>query len=495
MAESPLDALSLLVVPRPLLPDEASSTTAPLMLVGPDRCSVYVRTSPTATTGQRFRFVTPRTTLLPPNEPTLPFLMPGMRGLASEVLAGRTASLMLLGGAGSGKQSLLLGVGESGEGALHLAVATLLQATPQLQLSWRALAGGATVDLLATPGSHTGATTAVQLPLSSAAQVQQISQRARDAAARHGGSTLQLICLTCRPARAGRSGGSPPDAQHRPSGRLWMVVAQSDEAAAAAAPAVPMPALTLPSAQTVAIDALRAAARPAAAHERARALLLDEAAELLRRSAALCVCYAVSPAADGIGATLGCMRGAARVADALRAHAEAAASGGGGGGGGLGTGRVTRQGMGGLPCVLRVAPTMVLDNALLLPVQFEAVCMPPPPAALKSGSQVPGGEMHPRKPVSELGTAAAGASVPLATADVQVRAYPSAPSPCFLTTDKTFPSAGTLSHWRFFSSLVLHTPSQQRFFILAVFGIRDSASGLEYCLLGRNSYGIEPVGE
>jgi hypothetical protein len=151
--------------------------------------------------------------------------------------------------------------------------------------------------------------------------------------------------------------------------------------------------------------------------------------------------------------------------------------------------------MGGLPCVLRVAPTMVLDNALLLPVQFEAVCMPPPPAALKSGSQVPGGEMHPRKPVSELGTAAAGASVPLATADVQVRAYPSAPSPCFLTTDKTFPSAGTLSHWRFFSSLVLHTPSQQRFFILAVFGIRDSASGLEYCLLGRNSYGIEPVGE
>lgn len=61
----------------------------------------------------------------------------------------------------------------------------------------------------------------------------------------------------------------------------------------------------------------------------------------------------------------------------------------------------------------------MLDNALLLPVQFEAVCMPPPPAALRSGSQVPGGEMHPRKPVSELGTAAAGASVPLATADVQ----------------------------------------------------------------------------
>jgi hypothetical protein len=132
---------------------------------------------------------------------------------------------------------------------------------------------------------------------------------------------------------------------------------------------------------------------------------------------------ASSSGSGGTGATAGAAGGVTsrfrRVSSSGSVSSASGVGGGGGSGGGLGTGRVTRQGAGGLPCVLRVAPTMVLDNALLLPVQFEAVCMPPPPAALKSGKQVPGGEMHPRKPVSELGTAAAGASVPLATADVQ----------------------------------------------------------------------------
>ena len=103
------DAISLLVAPRPLLPEEAEANQAPLMLVGPDRCSIYVRSSPTATTGQRFNFGTHGTAVLPPNEPAQSWLAPRLGELAEEVCAGGAAALMIVGGAASGKRSVLLG--------------------------------------------------------------------------------------------------------------------------------------------------------------------------------------------------------------------------------------------------------------------------------------------------------------------------------------------------------------------------------------------------
>ena len=144
--------ISLLVVPRPLLPEEAASTQAPLMLVGPDKCSIYVRTSSTATTGQRFRFGTHGALLLPPNERAYSWLAPELPELAKSVHAGRTIALMVIGGAHSGKASVLLGVGdEPGGGALHAAVAALRQtgpSPPRLRLSWQALVAETAVDLL-----------------------------------------------------------------------------------------------------------------------------------------------------------------------------------------------------------------------------------------------------------------------------------------------------------------------------------------------------------
>ena len=119
-------AIQLLVAPRPLLPEEAETNQAPLMLVGPDRCSIYVRSSPTATTGQRFNFGTHSTAVLQPNEPAQSWLAPRLGELAEEVCAGGAAALMIIGGAGSGKRRVLLGAeGGASEGALHAAVSAL----------------------------------------------------------------------------------------------------------------------------------------------------------------------------------------------------------------------------------------------------------------------------------------------------------------------------------------------------------------------------------
>ena len=226
--------ISLIVAPRPLLPEEAEANQAPLMLVGPDRCSIYVRSSPTATTGQRFSFGT-HATVLPPNEPAQTWLSPRLGELAEEVCAGGAAALMIIGGAGSGKMSVLLGAeGGASEGALHAAVSALrARGQQRLQLSWRALAAESSVDLLGAAEAGGQAAPAVAcLPVDTREQLQEATRLARDASRLAGGRlALQLLQL---------SSAEPHDndAQGQGQGQGQMLLLVAD---AANAPPVPGP--------------------------------------------------------------------------------------------------------------------------------------------------------------------------------------------------------------------------------------------------------------
>ena len=270
--------ISLIVAPRPLLPEEAEANQAPLMLVGPDRCSIYVRSSPTATTGQRFSFGTHATAVLPPNEPAQTWLSPRLGELAEEVCAGGAAALMIIGGAGSGKRSVLLGAeGGASEGALHAAVSALrARGQQRLQLSWRALAAESSVDLLGAAEAGGQAAPAVAcLPVDTREQLQEATRLARDASRLAGGRlALQLLQL---------SSAEPHDndAQGQGQGQGQMLLLVAD---AANAPPVPGPLSPPLSPQEAAVEALRMATRGAAAHEAARARLLEWLSAHLRRS-------------------------------------------------------------------------------------------------------------------------------------------------------------------------------------------------------------------
>ena len=202
-------SIALLVAPRPLLPEEAESNQAPLMLVGPDRTSIYVRSSSIATTGQRFNFGTHGTAVLPSNEPAQSWLAPRLGELAKEVCAGGTAALMIIGGAGSGKRAVLLGAeGSASEGALYAAVSALrASGQRRLQLSWRALVAEVTVDMLGAAGvggqgarataTRASPAAAVCLPVDTAEQLREATRVARDAARLAcGRPALQLLWLS-----------------------------------------------------------------------------------------------------------------------------------------------------------------------------------------------------------------------------------------------------------------------------------------------------------
>ena len=268
--------ISLIVAPRPLLPEEAEANQAPLMLVGPDRCSIYVRSSPTATTGQRFSFGTHGTAVLPPNEPAQTWLSPRLGELAEEVCAGGAAALMIIGGAGSGKRRVLLGAeGGASEGALHAAVSALrARGQQRLQLSWRALAAESSVDLLGAAEAGGQAAPAVAcLPVGTREQLQEATRLARDATRLAGGRLgLQLLQL---------SSAEPHDndAQGQGQGQMLLLVANATDA-----PPVPGPLSPPLSPQEAAVEALRMATRGAAAHEAARARLLEWLSAQLRRS-------------------------------------------------------------------------------------------------------------------------------------------------------------------------------------------------------------------
>ena len=293
------DGISLLVAPRPLLPEEAEANQAPLMLVGPDRCSIYVRSSPTATTGQRFNFGTHGTAVLPPNEPALSWLAPRLGELAEEVCAGGTAALMIIGGAGSGKRSVLLGAeGGASEGALHAAVSALrARGQQRLQLSWRALVAESSVDLLgaAEAGGQGARASPAAVAVDTREQLREATRLARDAARLAGGRpALQLLHLSSAeprgPAQRGHGQGHGQGHGHghgqgqgQGHGQLLLLVAD-----AADAPPVPGPLSPPLSPQEAAVEALRMATRgAAAAHEAARARLLEELCAQLRRSGRL----------------------------------------------------------------------------------------------------------------------------------------------------------------------------------------------------------------
>ena len=145
----------LAVLVRPMLAAEAEDAAgaSQLMLLSPADHTVAVRTSATATTGQRFRFAGPGCTLVPPSPSSTTVLASEVRAIALEARAGRDAALVVLGGAASGKHAALLGL-NGGGGALALAATALLERgarqppPPAVHLSWRGVVGGRSVDML-----------------------------------------------------------------------------------------------------------------------------------------------------------------------------------------------------------------------------------------------------------------------------------------------------------------------------------------------------------
>lgn len=68
--------------------------------------------------------------------------------------------------------------------------------------------------------------------------------------------------------------------------------------------------------------------------------------------------------------------------------------------------------------ILHVAPTVVLDNRLLVPIEYESVSMPPPPGTTSSNDMMnTSTDTNTCKPVAETGKVEAGVSVPLVTAN------------------------------------------------------------------------------
>ena len=302
---------------------EDAAGASQLMLLSAADHTVAVRTSATATTGQRFRFAGPGCTLVPPSPSSSAVLASEVRAIALEARAGRDAALVVLGGAASGKHAALLGL-NGGDGALALAATALLERgpgqppPPAVHLSWRGVVGGRSVDMLhrsaakqRVGGNYIPSVTAgdeQHLELQRPAHAAAAAKRAAAAVDALGTRPVVQLLTFAITARGGR----------RSHLRLFVLTATGVDAVATDAVA----------AQVAPHDAAAAAIAVACAGEPPEAAALTTAraaisVALLQASRRL-VLVTVGPSERCIGGSLRALRCAATVADALAAGSCAA---------------------------------------------------------------------------------------------------------------------------------------------------------------------------